>query len=605
MKNISFINVNFDSGFWKKRCDINAEVSLQSVYERFEQTGRFDALRFQKNAKTDIFYDSDVAKWIETVAYLIEKRGGYEKEQKIIDDLVDSMERFRLPSGYINSYFIVCDRENIFTRRQDHELYCAGHLIEAAIAYRHATGKEKFFHLMLDYVDCIDRCFIKEKTSKFCTCGHEEIELALLKLYRVTGFKKYLDMAMFFLNQRGTKQEDHYAFALDNYDQSDMPVRQMKKAQGHAVRAAYLYTAMSDAAFLTEDTMLLKACEHLFHDIVDKKMYITGGIGSNRVGESFTISYDLPGLEAYSESCAAIGLLLFSLSMQQHGFDAKYADVIEKVMYNNLLSSTSMDGKAFFYENPLEIHLSSIGKQTSIAPQYRDQLPIVHRKEVFDCSCCPPNINRIFARLGDFFFSETEDVLIVNQYACVTLNNNKITLKMQAEFSRSGQVLITATENQYQTIYVRKPSWCGNIEVKGLSFCEEGDYLRFDHLKSKFSLEIDFDMRAYFAESNPHVRNNNGRVALCYGPTVYCIERIDNPYELNALSVDMKSEPTVKEFPDFPYFYNFEVEGYLDEDFTKLYRPYQGQKRSVKLLFRPYWTFANREESDMLVWVRR
>ena len=212
MKNISFCDVEFEGGFWKSRYDLNAEVSLQSVYKRFEESDRFNGLRFKEGAKVDLFYDSDVAKWIEAVSYLIEKRGGYEEEQKVIDGLADAMEKHRLKSGYINSYFIQKEPQNLFTRRQDHELYCAGHLIEAAIAYRKATGKEKFYRIVSDYVDCIERAFITEKTAKFTTCGHEEIELALLKLYEYTSERKYLDMAMFFLNERGTKEESEYEF---------------------------------------------------------------------------------------------------------------------------------------------------------------------------------------------------------------------------------------------------------------------------------------------------------------------------------------------------------------------------------------------------------
>ncbi len=603
MKNISFLNVDFDGGFWKDRCDLNAKVSLKSVYKRFEETDRFNGLRFEKkDIKRDIFYDSDAAKWMEAVAYLIEKNGGYEEEQKIIDGIVDGMERGRLKNGYINSYFIAVEPQNAFTRRTDHELYCAGHLIEAAIAYKRATGKEKFFNLMLDYVNCIERAFITEKTARFSTGGHEEIELALVKLYEDTGNKKYLDMAMFFLNERGVREEENYDFSNSKYNQSNAPVRELKEAEGHAVRATYLYTGMSDAAYHTKDAALLAACETLFDDIVNKKMYVTGGIGSNRVGEAFTVAYDLPNLEAYSESCAAIGLLLFALSMQKHGLNAKYADVIERVMYNNLLSSTSIDGREFFYENPLEIHLGSVDKQTSLNPQFRTPLPIAHRLEVFACSCCPPNINRIFARIGDVFFSETEDALVVNQFAAVSLENERISLKMQADFTKDGKVKLSAKNNRYKKIYVRKPSWCARCDARGRA---EGDYLVYENLSSVFEEEIDFHLGAYFVRSNPRVRDDGGRVALCYGPTVYCLERIDNPWDLNSLSVDLSAAPAKRALADEGHFFALETKGRRDKDFSGLYRPCGDREEEVTLLFRPYWTFANREKCDMLVWVRR
>ena len=604
MKNISFRNVTADGGFWKRRCDLNAEASVRAVYERFEETGRFDGLRFKEgNENLDIFYDSDAAKWIEAVAYLIETRGGCEAEQKVIDEIAEQMEKHRLPNGYVNSYFIAREPQNIFTRRQDHELYCAGHLIEAAIAYKRATGKEKLFRVVLDYVDYIERAFIKEKSAKFVTGGHEEIELALLKLYEDTGEKKYLDMAMFFLNERGVREEKYYEFANAKHDQSNAPVRELKEAEGHAVRAAYLFTAMSDAAALTGDKGLLSACETLFDDIVQKKMYITGGIGSNRVGEAFTVAYDLPNLEAYSESCAAIGLMLFALSMQRHGRNAKYADVIERIMYNNLLSSSSLNGREFFYENPLEIRLAEIDKQTSIAPAGRTALPIPHRKEVFLCSCCPPNINRIFARLGDVFFSETEEELVVNQYGSVTLRNQKICLKTEADFTRSGRVKLRAENVKYKRIFLRKPSWSGKISVSEGKFKDEGEYLVLENPEKNFSAELDFGMEPFYAECNPRVRDNCGRVALMFGPSVYCLERLDNPFELNALSADVAAPVTQTDGGEYGVL--LETQGCLDADFDGLYRRAAGEKQGVKLLFRPYRTFANREPCDMLVWVRR
>ncbi len=602
MKNISFCDVEFEGGFWKSRYDLNAEVSLQSVYKRFEESDRFNGLRFKEGAKVDLFYDSDVAKWIEAVSYLIEKRGGYEEEQKVIDGLADAMEKHRLKSGYINSYFIQKEPQNLFTRRQDHELYCAGHLIEAAIAYRKATGKEKFYRIVSDYVDCIERAFITEKTAKFTTCGHEEIELALLKLYEYTSERKYLDMAMFFLNERGTKEESEYEFVNAKYDQSNAPVRALKEAEGHAVRATYLYTGMSDAAYLTGDQSLLTACRTLFDDIVGKKMYITGGIGSSRVGEAFTVAYDLPDLEAYSESCAAIGLLLFALSMQRHGRNARYGDVIERVMYNNLLSSTSLNGREFFYENPLEIHLASVDKQTSIAPQARTALPIVHRLEVFGCSCCPPNINRIFARIGDVFFSEDEEELTVNQFADLTMKDEKTELTMKADFARDGKVELKLKNNRYKKIFIRKPIWCEACVTTGKT---EGDYIVFEGIGETFSTDIDFCMKPYFAECNPQVRDNCGRVALCYGPTVYCLEGADNPWPLNSLRVKTDSRIEKAVLADEGHFYALITEGMRDLPFEGLYRKAEDRREKVQLKFRPYWTFANREVCDMAVWIRR
>ncbi len=611
IKNIPFENVTFDGGFWKSRYELNRDVSLQNVYRRFEETGRFDALRFNyeegKRPYPDIFFDSDVAKWIEAVAYLIQKNSGFEKEQKIIDDIVCKMEKHQLECGYLNSHFIQVNSDGIFKKRGAHELYCAGHLLEAAIAYDKATGKSAFLNVMKKYVDYIERAFVTERTAAFHTGGHEEIELALLKLFDYTGEKRYLDLAMFFLNQRGLHSEPLYNEPLygsfnETYDQSNDPVRELQKAEGHAVRAVYLYIAMCEAYLKTNDERLREACMRLFDDIVKHKLYVTGGIGSSAQGETFTTSYDLPNLEAYTESCAALGLELFALSLQQTELDHRFGDLIEKIMYNNMLSSTSLDGKAFFYENPLEIHLDDIDKETAIRAEYRKHYPLRHRLEVFNCSCCPPNINRLFARIGDFFFSETENTLIINQYAHLILQNEKITLRSITDYPVSGRIHFVVEHCAYEKILLRKPEWCDAFDVDGIPFSERDGYIEIEGTARDFY--VDFHMQPYFIEANTQSRANNGRVALLYGPTVYCLERLDNPYPLNALCVDVASNIEKSFAAEYPM-PNLAIDGILDTPFGELYRKAQLQTTSVRLTFRPYWTFANREECDMLVWIRR
>lgn len=608
--NIDFTKIVLNNGFWKERYNLNKEVSINSIYQRFEETGRIDALRFnykRRGIYPHIFFDSDVAKWIEAVAYLIEKEPkGFKKEQKIIDALVNEMEKNQLENGYLNSHFIQIEKENIFKRRGDHELYCAGHLLEAAIAYHKATKKEKLLNVMLKYVDCIEKVFIKDKTSAFTTCGHEEIELALLRLYDYTQNQKYLDMASFFINKRGVKKEVSVVedFFNNKYDQSEIPVRDLKKAEGHAVRAMYLYIAMSELALKTKDQKLYDACERLFDDIVSSKMYITGGIGSSKHGEAFTISYDLPNLEAYSESCATIGLLLFCLSMQQFGKNAKYGDVIERIMYNNLLSSTSLDGRGFFYENPLEIHLASVDKDTCIIPSKRNKLPLRHRLEVFDCSCCPPNIGRVIAKIGDVFLSKTIDELIVNQFTSIEYKDEKIVFKMESDYPNSGKVKISISNNSYRKLSIRIPSWCVNFSLNGSEYIENNQYIEIAMTSDSLELTIDFKMRPYFVESNPLVRTNNGKVALCYGPMVYCIEELDNDYELNACCVSVNKK--IKRIINESYSsYDFIAQGIVDKNFDSLYRLIDKKTDNIQLYFKPYYTFANREECDMLIWIRR
>jgi len=605
VSNISFEKVTFNSGFWKSRYDLNRDVSLKSIYDRFEETGRMDALRFnyEEGKPLHIFYDSDAAKWIEAVAYVIQAdKKACEKEQEVIDALVLDMEKNQWENGYVNSYFIQIKPNEIFTDRNLHGLYCAGHLIEAAIAYDRATGKGKLLALMEKYVAFIKKVFMDDRSAPYSTPGHEELELALVKLYEYTNNKDYLDLAVHFINDRGVIKERAVVPDIFNnkYDQTEIPVRELELAEGHAVRAVYLYIAMCEVAMKIEDDALKSACERLFENIVKKRMYVTGGIGSGKIGECFTTDYDLPNLEAYSESCAAIGLALFALSMQKLGLNAKYASLIEQVMYNNMLSSTSIDGKAFFYENPLEYHLASVDKETCITPNKRTNLPIRHRLEVFGCSCCPPNIARVFARVGEFFFSEYEDNLVVNQYASLTLKNDKAELEMVTAYPSSGKVNIKVKSCKYGKIYLRKPAWCDKFTVSA-PYEEKDGYIVVGGNENE--IVVDYEMEPFFIESNPMVRTNCGRVALMYGPTVYCVERVDNDYEMNALSVDVTK--TAKPIESEGYLLpDFEIEAFVDEPFDSLYRKARLDKKAVTLRLRPYWTFANREECDMIVWLR-
>lgn len=595
-----------ENGFWKSKYDVNKNVSIGNVYRRFEETGRFNAMRFarKEGEPVHVFYDSDVAKWIEAVAYLIQSEGGFDEEQEIIDSLVSDMIAHQLPSGYINSYFIQMEPDAIFTKRSEHELYCAGHLIEAAIAYDKATGKRDMLDMMLRYVDCIERAFITEKTAKFVTCGHEEIELALIKLYEYTGNKKYLDMALFFLdNRRPDVDEDPlYDSREKSYCQSHLPVREQKEALGHAVRAAYLYIAMEEAAQKTDDKELSDACDALFEDITSQKMFITGGIGSAREGEAFTVPFDLPNLEAYSESCAAIGLMLFALSLQKKRLDSRYADTIERVMYNNLLSSVSMDGRSFFYENPLEVHLASVGKDSSIVPARRRRLPRYRRLEVFSCSCCPPNINRILARIGDFFFSEHGDSLVINQYGAISLENERISLKLETNYPYDAKIKLSGKRNSYKSILLRRPWWCREYKLDGATVMgERNGYIEIA-VDADFEITLDLMMKPYFVHTNTKVRDNCGRVALCLGPTVYCLERLDNDCDLNALTVDVNSPVSIESSTDIP---TLVANGYLDVTDGALYFIGEPERTSIPLRFIPYRCFANRDACDMLVWVRK
>ena len=292
----------------------------------------------------------------------------------------------------------------IFTKREAHELYCLGHLIEAGIAYKQATNKTKLLEICDRYIDYVHERFVIKQDVSFLTPGHEEIELALMRLYEETNDQKYLSLAEFFLEKRGNNQIDNADFyGSDKYIQANEPIRKLTIVEGHAVRAMYLFDGMAKYAKIKKDDTILQALITLFEDLKTKQ-YISGGIGSYRVGEILTIPYDTPNLTAYNESCAAIAEMFFLNDLFELKQDKEYHDNLERILYNGFLSSTSLNGKAFFYENPLEIRLKDIDKETSIPKEWRIKLPITQRVELFDCSCCPPNIARFVASIGNYIY---------------------------------------------------------------------------------------------------------------------------------------------------------------------------------------------------------
>ncbi|MBR4766673.1 MAG: glycoside hydrolase family 127 protein, partial [Clostridia bacterium] len=434
MKNISFRDITIGDGFWKDRQKTNSEKTIYNVRDRFAETGRFDAFRFEwkdgMEKKPHIFWDSDIAKWIESVAFIIEKEPRPDLEA-LVDEVVDLMEKNQQPDGYFNIYFTVCEPGRRFTNRDWHELYCAGHLTEAAVAYYNATGKDKMLKIMCRYLDLIDRIFRVEDSAAFHTPGHEEIELALVKLYRCTGEKKWLNLAKYFIDRRGMQEEvpEDY-WCSSRYFQSHLPCREQFTAEGHSVRACYLYAGMADIALEYDDEALKKACFALFDDIYNKKMYLTGGIGQSAVGEAFTVAYDLPNSRAYTETCAAIALVYFASRLQKMKVDSRFGDVIEKAMFNGILSGVSLDGSSFFYKNPLEF-LHAERERNKGVPKQQEPFPEPVRQRVFDCSCCPPNITRFIASIGDYICGEDENTVYIHQYISSAVKTSQGEIKIE------------------------------------------------------------------------------------------------------------------------------------------------------------------------------
>ncbi len=616
-KFVPFTKVDFESGFWYQRYQINKRVSLKNVRQRFEESGRFDALRFNfhKNGRRPHFYyDSDVAKWMEAVAYLYTKDPASMKAHiALCEELIDCMLLAQRIDGYLNSEHQQIEPEKIFRDRDRHELYCAGHLIEAAIAYHEATGRDRFLHIMERYCDCIERAFIIEKTAGFVTPGHEEIETALFRLYRHTGNEKYRTMAEFFLENRGRAEEmTIYCESGESAPkgcQDDVDIRHLSEANGHCVRALYLYAGIADMALENRDEALFSNLESVYDDITKRKMYITGGVGSTPRTESFTVPYDLPNRTAYSESCCAIAMMRFASRMRVMKKDAKYGHLMERVLYNSLLSSTSLDGKAFFYENPLEIALEEYDREVAVPKPRREHLPIKQRVEVFGCSCCPPNINRFLGELGSYLAVEDEEGLCIEQYITSYLDTAFGHISIDGSYAIDGRMQISSEDYTAKTLCLRLPEWSRSMTLclnkKEISPTVKNGYAEIP-VEDHFTLEIDFHISPKFVCANANVRADVGRMALTYGPLVYCLEGIDNGERLNQISVspDALREAVMKR--DFHGMLSITLPALRDLPGQALYTDVDDLCQApVNAKFIPYFAFANREESDMLVWVRR
>ncbi len=610
MKNYDLKSVRLRSGFLKKKYDLNRNVTLGAVYDRFYETGRIGAFDFRWTPgskdvpQPHFFWDSDVAKWMEGAAYILAKNKD-EVTEKRVDELCERIREHQEESGYFNLYHQQCCPEKRFTDRDHHELYCAGHLIEAAVALAEYCGKTVLLECMEKYVKYIRKVFFEDRTSAFQTPGHEEIEIALIRLYRYTKNPEYLDLCMRFLDTRGAE-----ALYNNNYDQSHKPVREQKEAAGHAVRAVYLYTGMALAAKETGDKALLSACRALYRDITRYKMYITGGIGSTYLGEAFTTPYDLPDDGAYTETCAGIGLAFFCRALDESENSADRADTVERLIYNGILSGLSESGDRFFYENPLAVNLSErYGNKWG-----ERRFPPSVRPAVFGCSCCPPNMVRFLASLENYIFGEENGTLYVKQYADCTLDCGSIKCDMKTEYPQDGKVEIRAYG--VKKIALRIPSWCRRFTLSKPFTMKDG-YAEAEVCDGE-KLVLDFEMGVRPVYAGTRVLRSAGKLCLTYGPYVFCAEACDNTEgmeaEAEAGSADsvpcgsglwnyaLPLEPKVRlVFEDGgPVLY---ADAFVRSAGSGLYSFDAPACKPAVLRLIPYHTFANRTECDMRVWI--
>lgn len=571
-----------------------------------------------------VFQDTDVAKWLEAVAYSLEIKPDEELEKKA-DEVIEIIAKAQGEEGYINTYFTIVEPENRWKNLQEgHELYTAGHLLEAAVAYYYATGKDRFLLMMKKFADYICDVFTQELVDAYP--GHQEVEIGLIKLYGVTREEKYLKMARSFIERRGKtpnyfEQErenlDHYIFPefkdLDkSYSQSHTPVRSQKTAEGHAVRAVYMYMAMADLAYEYGDEELMETCERLWENIVRKRMYLTGGIGSSGFGERFTCDYDLPNDSNYSETCASIGLALFGLRMAQIKKDAQYIEVVERSLYNTLLSGVALDGKSFFYVNPLEVWPDNCMDYTS-----KRHIKTI-RQKWFGVACCPPNIARTLASLGQYIYGYSEKELYINLFisnkVSCEINKSQVELQVKTRFpiNSSVQVKVKATNNAF-TLNIRIPEYAYNPRIsmdgKIVDYEMGNGYAKIERIWNEETvINFEFDMKAQLIRANPKVRADIGRVAIVKGPIVYCLEQIDNGDNLAAIGINGRTE--LQEVYD-----ENQLGGVLaiKAKATKINdNGWEDKLYAIKPILRdeivitaiPYCLWNNRGEGEMLVWIR-
>ena len=585
-----------------------------------------------------VFQDSDLAKWIEAAAYTLSLKRDPELENEI-DKMVAIIEKAQQKDGYLNTYFTVKEPDKRWTNLFEcHELYCAGHIMEAAVAYYEATGKKALLDVMCRFADYIDTVFGHEPGKLKGYDGHEEVELALLKLYRATGNEKYKKLAMFFIDERGQDPYffdeewerrghlSHWSKALcpppgknREYGQAHVPVRKQKVAVGHSVRAMYLYTAMADAALENGDKELFDACRELWKSTVERQMYITGGIGSTHGGEAFTMDYDLPAATVYAETCATVGLVFFAQRMLNADVDGQYGDIMETALYNILPAAMSRDGKHFFYVNPLEVWPEASEKN----PDRRHVRPV--RQKWFGCACCPPNLARLFASLGGYLFATGDKSFYIHLYmgshTQAMVDGKPVGVKVETRYPVEETVTITLSprEEQAFALFLRIPSWCREPQVTvngqfySLTNKVEKGYLRLDRTWQEGDrVELLLPMPVERIIANPLVRDNAGKTSLKRGPVVYCFEEADNGGVLTSLSLpDQSPVETVYDEALLEGMPVLKASGYrtpLAGWDGKLYKSLDGtlpEKEPVELKAVPYYFWGNRKPGEMLVWIKR
>ena len=614
---VPFTSVKVTDNFWGQRLQASREVTIPLAFSKCEETGRYE--NFVKAAHPSDTYkvegfsfdDTDVYKTIEGASYSLQTYPD-KKLQKYIDSVLVIVAGAQEPDGYLYTARTMNPKHPhnwagkerwVAVENLSHEFYNLGHMIEGAVAHYQATGKRNFLDIAIKYADCVCREIGNGPQQKKYVPGHQIAEMALVKLYMVTGDKKYLDQAKFFLDTRG------YTSRKDAYSQAHKPVVEQDEAVGHAVRAVYMYSGMADVAAITGDSSYIKAIDKIWDNIVSKKIYITGGIGARHAGEAFGNNYELPNLSAYCETCAAIGNVYMNYRLFLLHGDAKYFDVLERTLYNGLISGVSLDGGSFFYPNPL----SSNGKYS--------------RKPWFGCACCPSNVSRFIPSLPGYVYAVKNDQVYVNLYlsnkAELKVDKKKILLEQETSYPWNGDIRLKITQgNQDFTMKLRIPGWVrGNVlpgdlysytdnQKPAYQVAVNGQTVESDVNDGYLSIarkwkkgdvvEVHFDMIPRIVKANPKVEADHGRVAVERGPIVYCAEWPDNRFNVHSILLNQHPQFKVTDKPELLYGIR-----QITTDAQALSYDKAGKlvTKDVELTLIPYYAWAHRGEGDMEVWL--
>lgn len=606
---VPFTDVRVSGCFWAPRQETNRTATIPANFENLEAAGNLENLRLaarkaSSGFKGPVFMDSDVYKALEAASYCLAAHPDPALEKQL-DEIVAVLAAAQQPDGYLNSYFTVKEPAKRWTNLRDwHELYCAGHMFEAAVAHYQATGKSTFLRIATRFADCIDAVF-GPPPKRMGYPGHPEIELALIKLWRATGNSRYFELARFFVENRGRgffaeEHRDKGGRRDLSYWQDDVPIREHRNIKGHAVRAAYLMSGATDVAAVAEDAGLLRMLNRVWRNTSEKNLFLTGGIGPSAHNEGFTVDYDLPNLTAYQETCATIALAQWSHRMALLYGDGRFADVVERALYNGVLSGVSLDGRRFFYVNPLE----SRGGH--------------HRSPWFSCACCPPNVARTLAALGGYAYATSDRGLWVNLYlqgsVRADLGGRRVTLNVTTEYPWDGRVVLQpaldgAAEFQLR---LRLPGWCvgAGVAVNGQRVAnptvERGYAVLARTWRNGDTVELNLPMPVQRIAAHPRVKADHGLLAIQRGPIVYCIEACDQPAPLASLFLPADAELRAEKANDLlggVVLIKGEARLAPELDWNrKLYQP-AGLARRVPLTAIPYYAWDNRQPGEMKVWL--